>query len=51
MAVDFDDAAINHDIFPIRLTADFRKDSGRAPCLDLAAVTLEYAIPLAKFPG
>jgi len=51
VAVDFDDAAINHGTFHIRLTADFRKGSGKAPCFALAAVTLEHAIPFAKFLG
>jgi len=34
----------------IRLTADFLKDSGKAPCFAPAAVMLEYAInPLGRF--
>ena len=49
MAVDFDDAAINHGIFHIRFTADFRKDPGKAPCFAPAAVTLEHSVPFAKF--
>ena len=49
--MDFDDAAINHGMFHIRLTADFLKDSDKAPCFAPAAVTLEHAIPFAKFLG
>jgi len=51
MAVDFANGAINHGIFHIRLAADFRKDSGKAPCFAPAAVTPEHAVPFAKFPG
>jgi len=51
VAVDFDDAAINHDIFHIRPTADFLKDSSKAPCFASAAVTLEHAVPFAKLLG
>ena len=36
---------------PYLPTADFRKDSGKAPCLDPATVTLEHAVPFAKFLG
>ena len=51
VTMDFDDAAINHGIFHIRLTADFLKHSGKAPCFAPAAVTLEHAVPFAKFLG
>ena len=51
VAMDFDDAAINHGIFHIRLTADFLKDSSKAPFFASAAVTLEHAVPFAKFFG
>ena len=47
VSVNFDDAAINHSILHICLTADFFKDSSKAPCP--APTGIRYSI--AKFLG
>ena len=51
VAMDFDDAAVNHGIFHIRPTADFRQDSGKAPCFDPAGVTLDTLFHLPNSSG
>ena len=49
--MDFDDAAVNHGIFHIRPTADFRQDSGKAPCFAPARVTLDTLFHLPNSLG
>ena len=49
MAVNLDDGGIYHGVFAVGIGIEGLKDLGENPAFNPTAVTLEYAVPVAKF--
>ena len=49
MAVNLDDGGIYHGVFAVGIGIEGLKDLGENPAFNPTAVTLEHAVPVAKF--